>query len=80
MTDRTIKITGTTLEAGPVAFGARELERALSGHVREHHRFLIASHLTQIDFIEEQIAVFDAQIVERIAGQLPQADPPRPDD
>ena len=39
-----------------------ELERALAGRVREHHRFLIANHLAQIDFLDEQIAVFDAEI------------------
>jgi len=39
-----------------------ELERALSGRVREHHRFLIAQHLLHIDFLDEQIAAFDGQI------------------
>lgn len=39
-----------------------ELEKALQGQVREHHRFLLASHLTHLDFLEEQIAVFDEQI------------------
>jgi transposase len=38
------------------------LEQALSGRVREHHRFLIARHLEHIDFLDEQIATFDAQI------------------
>lgn len=44
-----------------------ELERALAGRVREHHRFLIANHLAQIDFLDEQIAVFDAAISQHIA-------------
>ena len=50
-----------------------ELERALAGRVREHHRFLIANHLAQIDFLDEQIAVFDAEIVKHVeqAGSLP---------
>lgn len=39
-----------------------ELERALSGRVREHHRFLIAQHLLHIDFLDEQITTFDEQI------------------
>jgi transposase len=43
-----------------------ELERALTGRVREHHRFLIANHLAQIDFLDEQIAVFDAEIAKRM--------------
>jgi len=63
-----------------------ELERALTGRVREHHRFLIANHLAQIDFLDEQIAVFDAEIVTRIEpSELPpdqtgQADPTPPAD
>lgn len=50
-----------------------ELERALAGRVREHHRFLIANHLAQIDFLDEQIAVFDAEIVKHVeqAGSPP---------
>jgi transposase len=43
-----------------------ELERALVGRVREHHRFLIANHLAQIDFLDEQIAVFDAEIIKHV--------------
>jgi transposase len=43
-----------------------ELERALAGRVREHHRFLIANHLAQIDFLDEQIAVFDAEIAQHV--------------
>ena len=48
-----------------------ELERALAGRVREHHRFLIANHLTQIDFLDEQIAFFDAEIAKRIDPSAP---------
>lgn len=39
-----------------------ELERALRGHVRDHHRFLLTEHLTQLDFLDEQIARFDTEI------------------
>lgn len=39
-----------------------ELERALRGHVRDHHRFLLAEHLTQLDFLDDQIARFDREI------------------
>ena len=59
-----------------------ELERALAGRVREHHRFLIANHLAQIDFLDEQIAAFDAEIIRQVerAGvppaDLPPAAPP----
>jgi transposase len=44
-----------------------QLLRALDGLVREHHRFLLAQLLTQEDFLEEQIAVFDAEIHTHIA-------------
>jgi len=53
------------------------LVQALKGVVREHHRFLIAQHLAQIDFLDEQIAVFDAQIAEHIAHVTP-PEPPEP--
>ena len=48
-----------------------ELERALEGRVRDHHRFLIAKHLIHIDFLDEQLADFDAQIVAHIQRQPP---------
>ncbi len=54
-----------------------ELERALAGRVREHHRFMLAKHLIHIDFLDEQIADFDAQLVAHIQAQppLPPASP-----
>src|ERR671916_1149549 len=48
-----------------------ELERALAGRVRDHHRFLLAKHLIHIDFLDEQIADFDTQIVTHIQVQPP---------
>ncbi len=54
-----------------------ELERALEGHVRDHHRFLLAQHLVHIEFLEEQIAQFDTQIAAAIQGApQPPAAPP----
>ena len=50
-----------------------ELERALEGRMRDHHRFVIANHLEQIDFLDGQIASFDSQIIEYIADQTPAA-------
>lgn len=38
------------------------LEQALEDRGRDHHRFLIAQHLEHVDFLDEQIAAFDAQI------------------
>lgn len=52
------------------------LEQALVGRVREHHRFMIARHLEHIDFLDEQIATFDAQIAALIAPVEPPSTPP----
>ena len=43
------------------------LEQALAGFVRDHHRFLIAGHLSQLEFLDEQVALFDRQIAHLIA-------------
>src|SRR5215210_7064955 len=57
-----------------------DLERALAGHVRDHHRFMLAQHLLHIDFLEEQIAQFDAQIAAYIQAHTPPTTPPaKPD-
>jgi transposase len=60
----------------------KELVRALEGRTREHHRFLIAQHLIHIEFLDEQIALFDATITQQVAAQSEQseqaAQPPAP--
>jgi len=43
-----------------------ELEKALTGLVREHHRFLLASQLAHMDFLDEQIAAMSEEIERRI--------------
>src|SRR4051794_1824701 len=53
-----------------------ELEQALEGRVREHHRFLLAKHLLHIDFLDEQLADYDKQITAHIQAQPPL--PPQP--
>ncbi len=54
-----------------------ELERALTGVVREHQRFLLAQQLAHLDFLDEQVAALSAEIVRRVeamgAGQPPAA-------
>lgn len=42
------------------------LQKALSGRVRPHHRFLLAQHLSHIDFLDEAIAQLDTQIAEQM--------------
>jgi transposase len=39
-----------------------ELEQALTGRVRAHHRFLLAQHLAHLEFLDEQIAAYSRQI------------------
>lgn len=57
------------------------LEQALSGRVRAHHRFLLAEHLTHLDFLEEQITRFDDHITAHLATALAgSSDPLRPPD
>jgi transposase len=43
------------------------LAEALSGRVTEHHRFLLRRFLTQVRFLEAEIATFDARIAELTA-------------
>ncbi len=38
------------------------LEQALTGRVRDHHRFLLTQHLLQLDGLDEQLAAFDQRI------------------
>ncbi len=48
-----------------------EMERALKGKLREHHRFLISDLLVHLDFLDEQIA----KVEERIEAKLTQMPP-----
>ena len=64
------------LAQGKLRAKQAELERALEGHVRPHHRFLLAQHLSHIDFLEGQIAAFDRQIATSIKTLSPPAAPP----
>jgi transposase len=60
------------------------LEQALSGRVQAHHRFLLAQHLTHIDFLDEQIEHFNraiaAQIERMSAVPAPSTPEPTTDD
>jgi len=46
-----------------------ELARAVQGTLREHHRFLLGSHLRQLDFSDQQIAELDREIASRLRVQ-----------
>lgn len=43
-----------------------QLVAALSGRVKAHHRFLIAEHLSQIEYLEEAIQRIGAEVAERL--------------
>jgi transposase len=51
-----------------------ELEKALTGLVGAHHRFLLSQQLAHIDFLDEQIVEISAEIARRIEAmsQVPQ--------
>lgn len=52
------------------------LEKALTGVVRPHHRFMLAQHLAHIDFLDEQIANIGAEIARRIEAMSQVGQPP----
>jgi transposase len=62
-----------------------ELEQALRGTLQPHHAFMIARHLTHLDFLDAEMAAFDAQIeaaldATRPPPPAPAAAPGPPDD
>lgn len=61
----------TELAKGRLRHKQAELERVLQGTLREHHRWLLAELLTQLDFLDEQIE----KVEQRIAGKLTQMPP-----
>jgi transposase len=46
-----------------------DLERALVGRLREHHRFMLTHLLSQLDFLDEEIGLLDAHIETLLARQ-----------
>lgn len=74
---RTEPQTLANLAKGRLRNKRSELERALNGVVREHHRFMLAQHLAQIDFLDDQIAQYDNQIIQHMA-QIPPQPPSQP--
>lgn len=68
--------TMAELARGRMRSKITELEQALTGRVRDHHRFLLRQHLVHIDFLDEQIEQFNGEIAARIEQQAPP--PPAP--
>jgi transposase len=53
------------LAVGQLRAKIPDLQRALSGRVGDHQRFLLAQQLSHIDFLEGQLAQLDAEVAER---------------
>lgn len=53
-----------------------ELEKALTGRVQPHHRFLLAQQLEHIDFLDEQITEIGAEIARQVAALSSSSEPP----
>jgi transposase len=58
------------LARGKLRAKQAELERALTGRFRAHHRFLLAELLAHLDFLDDKIATLEAHI-EEVMAQLP---------
>lgn len=63
------------LAVGRVHASQEQLEAALRGHVTEHHRFLLAEHLTQIRHLEQAIERVTAEITRRFTPLPPEETP-----
>lgn len=50
------------------------LTEALTGRVREHHRFLMQTHLEQLEFLEAHLKQFDERIEQLIQAQSPSSE------
>ena len=59
-----------------------ELQKALTGVVDDHHRFLLAQQLAHIDFLDEQIVELGEEIARRldVMAQMPLSAPTPPSD
>jgi transposase len=53
-----------------------ELEQALTGRVRDHHRYLLGQQLVHLDFLDEQIGDLEQQIATMLAHEPPMDVPP----
>ncbi|MCI0396665.1 MAG: IS110 family transposase [Chloroflexi bacterium] len=54
------------------------LEKALTGVVRPHHRFLLAQQLAHLDFLDEQIETLGEEIGQRVTAMNQPPDTPAP--
>jgi len=62
----TDEVTRARLAKGRLREKREELERALSGRVGAHQRFLLAEHLCHVDALDESVARLSREIAERL--------------
>jgi transposase len=67
--------TMAALAKGKLRNKLSDLEKALTGIVEAHHRFLLAHHLAHIDFLDEQIETVGHQIEQQVEA-MPSLPPP----
>jgi transposase len=56
---------------GRVRASQQQLEAALTGHINDHHRFLLREHLTQIQHLEQAIERVTTEIARRFTPPPP---------
>ena len=66
------------LSQGRLRAKRAQLEQALTGRMRDHQRFLLTQHLEHIEFLDAQVARFDAQITAYLAHLSAPPSPPAP--
>jgi transposase len=64
------------LAVGRVRANQEQLEAALRGTIRDHHRFLLSEHLTQIHHLEQAIERVTAEITRRFIPPSPPEEEP----
>lgn len=64
----------TGLAKGKLKKKADDLEKALSGRVTDHHRFLLGHLLGHVDFLDQHIATCDAEIEQRMKPMEPEVE------
>jgi len=64
-----------SLARGRLRKKKEQLEEALQGTLRDHHRFLLANQLSHLDLLDQQIANFDREIAHRVGLDQPPNDP-----
>jgi len=60
------------LAVGRLRAKRAQLEQALAGRVQPHHCFLLAEQLSHIDYLDEAIARFSAEIAARLQDYAPE--------